>query len=120
MNAYIIILMLMSILAIFISQIVVANKNERKYLDNEIKSINEFKRINNNDDDFSYHQKYKRIQDIYSNKGKVEEYNVFKKIKGELEGSFEIFGPAYIFKKTMKKILLKLILQLFIKWEFLL
>ena len=39
MNAYIIILMLMSILAIFISQIVVANKNERKYLDNEIKVL---------------------------------------------------------------------------------
>ena len=103
MNAYIIILMLMSILAIFISQIVVANKNERKYLDNEIKSINEFKRIENNDDDFSYHQKYKRIQDIYSNKGKVEEYNVFKKIKDELEGSFEIFGPAYISNKNNEK-----------------
>ena len=35
-----------------------------------------------------------------NNKGKVEEYNVFKKIKGELEGSFEIFGPAYISKKN--------------------
>lgn len=84
MEKYIVILMLIAILVVFILQVIVINKNKRENINNEIIDINEFKRIDNNGDDSTYHQKYKIIQDIYSNKGKVEEYNVFKKIKGGL------------------------------------
>lgn len=103
MDIYIAIFMSIAILIVFILQIAVANKNKRKHIDNEIVEINEFKGINNNEDNYSYDEKYEKIKEIYSDKGKVEEYHVFKKIKRDLEGNFEIFGPVRIFKNKDKK-----------------
>jgi hypothetical protein len=99
MKIFIAISMIIAIFIVIILDIYIEKIISRKNLEKEILDIFEFKGIDY-EVGLSYREKLKELNEIYNDKGKLEEYTVFKKIKYELKGNFRVFGPMLILKNN--------------------